>query len=274
MLGWRFTPVIFASGAPGGEDAPVTGEPPPPSRQPVRWHLVVPVKHADQAKTRLEPPHPLSRPALARAVAADTLREVCRALPPAQVTVVTSDPAARETARRLGARVVPDPGAGLNAAVAAGWAGGPVETPDETGGTVTPDGMGGAGTSRAARTRATPPRVARTRPGWAALLGDLPALRSEDLREALERCSAEHSAVVPDADGTGTVLLTSTVAPPTPRFGPGSAARHAEDATLLELDLPRLRRDVDTVADLALALALGVGPATSAVLGAPAQTSG
>lgn len=229
----------------------MTGEPWPPSRQPVRWHLVVPVKHADRAKTRLEPPHPLSRPALARAVAADTLHEVCRALPPGQVTVVTSDPAAQEVARRLGARVLPDPGAGLNAAVAAGWADGPVAATDRTG------WAGGSGATRA-------------RPGWAALLGDLPALRGEDLREALARCSAEPAAVVPDAEGTGTVLLTSTVAPPAPRFGPGSAARHAEDATLLELDLPRLRQDVDTVADLALALALGVGPATSRILGAPA----
>lgn len=101
------------------------------------------------------------------------------------------------------------------------------------------------------------------------LLGDLPALRAEDLVAALESCAAHPTCVVPDAEGTGTVLLTSTVGPPQPRFGPGSAARHALAATLLALDLPRLRRDVDTAADLATAMSLGVGPRTAAALGRP-----
>ena len=67
-----------------------------PQAQPgdVRWSLVVPVQDASRAKSRLAPPSPLSRPDLARAVARDTLEQVCRTLPPGQVTVVTSDPAA------------------------------------------------------------------------------------------------------------------------------------------------------------------------------------
>lgn len=211
---------------------------------PLRWHLVVPVKETSLGKTRLVPPAPLSRTDVALAVAADALEQVCRALPPEQVTVVTSDVEVARVARGLGARVLADPGAGLNAAVHAGW-----------------------GTSPAAD---GPPPSRPDRPGahgWAALLGDLPCLLADDLRTALARCAAFPRAVVPDAEGTGTVLLTSTEGPPEPRFGPGSAARHAVDAELLALDLPRLRRDVDTAADLEEALSLGVGPRTAAALG-------
>ncbi|WP_202613587.1 2-phospho-L-lactate guanylyltransferase [Ornithinimicrobium cerasi] len=197
--------------------------------EPTPWHVVVPVKRAVVAKTRLDPPPPLSRPDLARAVARDTLDAVCRAVPAAQVTVVTSDADARRAALTLGATVVPDPGTGLDDAVAAGLA-----------------------------TLAGP---------WCAvLLGDLPALDAASLRAALATCSAYPGAVVPDAQGTGTVLLTSTRGRPVPRFGPGSAARHARAATLLALDLPRLRRDVDTWADLGEALSLGVGKHTRAAL--------
>lgn len=197
--------------------------------RPTPWHLVVPVKRAVAAKTRLEPPPPLSRPHLARAVARDTLEAVCRAVPAAQVTVVTSDDTARRVARALGAAQLDDPGAGLDAALRAGL-----------------DAAGG--------------------PWRAVLLGDLPALTEEELRVALAACAAYPEAVVPDAQGTGTVLLTSTRGGPQPSFGQGSAARHARTATLLALDLPRLRRDVDTWADLGEALALGVGRHTRAAL--------
>lgn len=212
----------------------MTGAPPPPAGP--RWHVVVPVKDAARAKTRLRAPQPVARTTLARAVAVDTLEQVCRAVDPEQVTVVTSDAGASELARRLGARVVADPGRGLNAAVAAGFVGWP-----------------------------TGPTPGRT--GWAVLLGDLPSLRAPDLADALARCAAYPCAVVPDAEGTGTVLLTSTTGVPEPRFGPGSAQRHAETGVRLDLDAPRLRRDVDTAEDLAAAVALGVGPRTAAALG-------
>ncbi|GGK62793.1 2-phospho-L-lactate guanylyltransferase [Ornithinimicrobium pekingense] len=186
------------------------------------------MKDAELGKSRLEAPRPLRRSDLARAVAHDTVEAACAAVGAGQLTVVTSDAAIREVTLSLGARVVADPGAGLNAAVSAGWP----DLPD-------PGGQ---------------------RVGWAALLGDLPALRPEDLRAALERCGRHPAAFVPDAEGTGTVLLTSTVAPPLPLFGPGSAARHrAAGAVSLELDLPRLRRDVDLAQDLRAALALGAG---------------
>lgn len=204
---------------------------PVPASGAVRWHVVVPVKDAALAKSRLDAPEPLRRTDLARAVACDTLEAVCAAVGPAALTVVTSDALVRDVAVALGARVVPDPGSGLNGAVAAGWQ----HAPESDG----------------------------SRVGWAALLGDLPALRPGDLRAALAECARHRSAVVPDAAGTGTVLLTSTVAPPEPRFGPGSAARHeADGAAVLPLELPSLRRDVDLAEDLRAALSLGVGPHT------------
>ncbi len=204
-----------------------------PSSQ-VRWRIVVPVKHADLAKTRLHPPPTLSRPELARAVARDTLEAVCRTVYPADVVAVTSDPAATDTARGLGALVEPDPGGDLNDAVT-------------------------AGVRRALRDRG---------PGHlGVLLGDLPALRPTDLEAALLLCAAHSRAVVPDADGTGTVLLTAGPGQPLqPQFGTGSAARHAVSATLLLPDLPRLRRDVDDVRSLAEVARLGVGWHTAAVL--------
>lgn len=238
--------------------------------QPVSWHVVVPVKESVRAKSRLAAPYPLSTPALARAVAADTLEQVCRALPPSQVVVVTSDTHARQVAEGLGATVVPDPAEGLNAAVRAG-----LEKVQAAMGSLRGE-LGGL-RGELGGLRAGPENVqggpeglrgtAELRPGWAVLLGDLPALRAEDLVAALERCAAYPSCVVPDAAGTGTVLLTSTAGPPVPRFGSGSAARHAAGATLLELDLPRLRRDVDTAGDLADAVSLGVGPRTRQALG-------
>jgi 2-phospho-L-lactate guanylyltransferase len=104
------------------------------------------------------------------------------------------------------------------------------------------------------------------------LLGDVPALRPEDLSvalHALQTALAAHRAAtmaaVPDAEGSGTVLLGARAAGDlVPAFGPDSLARHVRrGAVRLDLDLPRLRRDVDTPADLAQALSLGAGPRTT-----------
>lgn len=207
----------------------------------VRWRLVLPVKEASLAKTRLNAPAPLSRPELARAIALDTLDSVCRALPPADVVTVTSDPVVGAAAAALGAQVVADPGEGLNAAVEAGVA-------------VASVGVAGTGCV-------------------AVLLGDLPALRPEDLVAALTACSDHVRAVVPDQEGTGTVLLTARDGIPLlPRFGSGSAARHAEVATVLTPDLPRLRQDVDDLAALEAVVRMGVGPHTAHVLAAAYRT--
>lgn len=101
--------------------------------------------------------------------------------------------------------------------------------------------------------------------GVAALVGDLPALRAEELDAALALAALHPSAFVADNAGTGTTLLTA--APGTvlaPRFGAGSAARHGADAVPLDAG-SGLRQDVDTAEDLAQAVRIGVGANTAAV---------
>jgi 2-phospho-L-lactate/phosphoenolpyruvate guanylyltransferase len=110
--------------------------------------------------------------------------------------------------------------------------------------------------------------AARTWPqdGIAALLGDLPALRPDELEVALAAAAGHPRSFVPDAAGTGTTLLAVT--PGTalePQFGPGSAARHATAAALLSAGAG-LRHDVDTAGDLRQAAILGLGPATATAL--------
>lgn len=109
----------------------------------------------------------------------------------------------------------------------------------------------------------------------AVLLGDLPALQPADLDAALVAASEHHWAFVPDADGTGTTLVTAAAGlPHALRFGDGSAEQH-RDAGYVELDVPEhsgLRRDVDTPAQLAELAALAaagavlLGPRTAALL--------
>jgi 2-phospho-L-lactate guanylyltransferase len=193
------------------------------------WHVVIPVKRTDQGKSRLGPAVGADRAMLSWAIADDTIAAAVAAVGPSRVVVVTSDDGVRTTWRTRGVVVVDDPGAGLNAAVRAGEA-------------ATPEG------------RLT-----------AALLGDVPALRPEDLVAALSAALEAGESFVPDDAGTGTVLRCG--AGFEPRFGADSAARHAADgAARLELDLPSLRTDVDDASSLAAARRIGLGQRTSALL--------
>jgi 2-phospho-L-lactate guanylyltransferase len=208
------------------------------------WTVLMPVKRLDAAKTRLRGAVPAAaHQRLVLALACDTAAAAVACPAVGRVVVVTSDPAARSALADVGADVVPDlPDAGLNQAIAYG------------------------------ATVARPRTPTAAMPGLAALAADLPALRAEELADAL-RAAADLAGpgmrgYVPDATGTGTVLLT---APPglclEPCFGPGSAAAHAASgAVALEGVWPGLRRDVDTPADLVSAAALGVGPRTCAAL--------
>jgi len=201
------------------------------------WRLVVPVKGRLSAKSRLHPPPGVTRSDLAHAIALDTLAAVAATIDTARLVVVTSDEQTATYAGSLGARVQPDPARGLIAAVYAGLA----------------------------HVRSV------LGPGpTAVLLGDLPALRPADLTAALLALQAHAAAFVPDADGTGSVLLAALDAVSVrPAFGVGSAAAHARHHVRLDLDLPRLRTDVDDDAGLRAAVALGVGRHTAAVLHAP-----
>lgn len=98
--------------------------------------------------------------------------------------------------------------------------------------------------------------AAQVRGPVAAMPADLPALRTEELTQALAQ-AVTHS-FVPDTEGTGTVLLAAPEGPLDPRFGQGSARAHElSGARRLVGDWPTLRRDVDTAGDLAEAIRLG-----------------
>jgi len=206
---------------------------------PDTWSVVMPVKALTAAKSRLADLGPGPRSALAHAFLVDSLAAVLACPAVSRASVVTDDRDVADLAARAGADVVTErPGSGLNAAVA-------------------------YGASVAA---------ARGELRVAALVADLPSLTAVDLATALRAAAHHHHAFVPDAAGTGTTLLAATgPAGLAPRFGPGSAAAHASlGATnlsrVVHAALATLRRDVDTLADLRAAIALGAGTATTSWL--------
>lgn len=208
------------------------------THDPAGWTIIVPVKPAAVGKSRLTDVG-TDREALARAIALDTITAAAAADQVARVIVVTDDPGVRAELRRVrNVEVVPEGDTrGLDAAIALGAA------------------AAGVGTPRAA------------------LLGDLPALRPADLDRALELAASVERGLVPDAETTGSTLVTARAgAVWVSAFGADSAARHRLlGCTDLAVERESsLRRDVDTAAQLSQAVALGVGPRTSAVLGAAA----
>jgi len=91
----------------------------------------------------------------------------------------------------------------------------------------------------------------------------LPALRAEDLDEALASLVPGRPAYVADVEGTGTTLYTAPYDEFDPSFGPDSAHAHlVGGAHAVEGELTSLRRDVDDLDDLRAAQALGLGPQT------------
>ena len=196
------------------------------------WSLVLPVKGGN-GKSRLALPDEDSRSALAIAFALDAIDAVTAAASVDRVIVVTSDVAVTRALLGTAVELVPDPEQGLNAAVRAGLA---LLDPGKPAG---------------------------------ALLADLPALTPADLDGALELAAQHPLALVPDAEGSGTTLATALRADAlVPRFGASSRAAH-EAAGHVLLELPEasgLRRDVDNLDDLRMALALGVGRHTAAAL--------
>ena len=195
------------------------------------WSVLIPVKLLAEAKSRLASLAGPRRAELALALASDTVTAVLASDAVARVIVITDDQDAAVALAALGALVVPDePRAGLNPALrhgaryaAARWPG---------------DGM-------------------------AALSADLPALRPEQIGQALRAAAAWPTAFVADAAGDGTTLYAARAGTPfRPAFGLASRARHAAGgAAELGLDgIGGLRRDVDTPSDLRGAVALGLGP--------------
>ncbi|WP_314430384.1 2-phospho-L-lactate guanylyltransferase [Microbacterium lacticum] len=186
---------------------------------PVSWTVMIPVKPPLVGKSRLGPATP-ERAALAAALALDTIGAVARARGVGRVMVVTADASfAQRLPRDVEVVAEPRP-AGIDAA------------------------LGRA----AARAGDATPR--------AALPADLAALQPEELATALEDAAAWPRAVVPDAEGCGTTLLTAAAGVPwRSAYGPESFSRHVTLGchALTIAEGSGLRCDLDTPAQLAAA---------------------
>lgn len=199
------------------------------------YALVVPVKRLAEAKSRLVGLTPIQRQLLAFGFALDTLNAASRCAQVSKLVVVTDEVQIRRRFRRQrGWTVLADPGAGLNTAISHGTA-----------------------------------YVAARYPtlSVAVLMADLPALRPDELDEALTEARQHPLAFVADSDGIGTTLFAARQAwSAATCFGTRSAARHLElGAVPVGARVPTVRRDVDTVQDVAGAMALGTGPWTRAL---------
>jgi 2-phospho-L-lactate/phosphoenolpyruvate guanylyltransferase len=199
---------------------------------------VIALKPIEHAKSRLAVPDPLRR-RLAWTMALDTLTALCHALP--HVLVVSDQPALEARLRRaeLAVEVISESGhVGMNSAL----------------------------------TRGALSLHAQGFTSVLACVGDLPALRPESVARILDASRFHPRSFVADASGVGTTMLVAHDVELAPQFqGRSAAAHHASGAVSLAAEAigspaADARRDVDTEADLAAAIGLGVGPATSALI--------
>jgi 2-phospho-L-lactate guanylyltransferase len=186
----------------------------------VEWVVLIPMKRLADAKSRLGCAVPQHRRSIARAMAETVVSTASRLPAVRHVVLVTPERWDQDAAPAI---VVPEPPTpGLNRALA-----------------------------HAARA------IASSWPGLgvAALLGDTAAGTTEEVGACLAAAAPHRRAVVADGAGTGTVMLTAGPgAELGPSFGENSRRAHvgsgAVDLTD-RLHVPLLRRDLDTVADLA-----------------------
>lgn len=200
--------------------------------------LIIAVKRLAVAKTRLAPAFPSrTREAVVLAMLADTVAAVSATDAVGRIMVVTPDADAAAAVAELGAEVLHDP------------------TPADH-----RDPLNHALTAAAAEFAGSVANIA-------VLQGDLPALQSYELVEAITAARANERSFVADRQGTGTAALFAFGAVLRPRFGADSAAQHRRSGAVeLTGAWPGLRCDIDTPEDLAVARQLGVGTATARAL--------
>ena len=201
--------------------------------------VIIAVKRLGAAKTRLAPVlSAAGRENIMLAMLVDTISAASAVAAVRTITIVTPDEVAADTARGLGALVVADP------------------TPEHH-----PDPLNNAILTAAAA-------VGKTTSNIVVLQGDLPALQSHELAEAIDAAKGHQRSFVGDRHGTGTAALFAFGVVPHPLFGPDSARRHADSGAFeLTEAWPGLRCDIDTAEDLSAAMRLGVGPATTHAVG-------
>lgn len=202
--------------------------------------LIIAVKRLAAAKTRLAPVFSAqTRESVVLAMLVDTLAAAKAVASLGSITVITPDDAAAAAAAELGADVLFDP---------------------------TPDGHRDPLNNAIA---AAEQSVADSTPNIVVLQGDLPALQTQELAEAIGAARGHRRSFVADRLGTGTAALCAFGTPLDPQFGPDSAARHRRSGAIeLTGAWPGLRCDIDTPDDLKVARQLGVGPATARAIGA------
>jgi len=191
--------------------------------------IVVPFRGAD-AKRRLQPLRPQARVELALAMLGDVLAACVETGP---TEVVTSDEAAAELARELGAAPLADPGGGQGAAVSAALV-------HATGGPIL------------------------------VVNADLPCVLARDLYALAGAVPPHGLALVAALDGTTNAMALSSPGLFAPLFGPGSALRFRAHATARGVEaalvsIPNLAGDVDSLVDLRR-LAARAGPRTQHAL--------
>ena len=200
--------------------------------------LIIAVKRLAVAKTRLAPV--FSAPTRERVVLAmllDTITAAAKEPSLRGITVVTPDDVAAEAARQLGADVLADP------------------TPDGH-----PDPLNNAIVAAETVVGSAPDPPSNV----IVLQGDLPALQTQELAQAIAAARAHRRSFVADRHGSGTVALFAFGSPLEPAFGPDSARRHRHSGAVeLTGPWPGMRCDIDTPEDLQAARRLGVGPATA-----------
>jgi 2-phospho-L-lactate/phosphoenolpyruvate guanylyltransferase len=184
---------------------------------------ILPVKRFDQAKQRLgEALGASTRATLAAAMSADVLAQIQRATSLDEIFVVSGEPAVQKLATEAGATLIDDPAE---------------------------KGQSQATLSGLARAAAKGYERALLVPG------DCPLVDPGEV-DLLVRGSEEEVVIVPDRHDTGTnALLLDPSGSFEPKFGPGSLARHVEQAQSRGLrhvvtTVPSLGLDVDTGDDL------------------------
>lgn len=203
--------------------------------------LIIAVKRLAAAKTRLAPVFSArTRESVVLAMLVDTVTAAAGVAAVGSITVVTPDDAAAAAAVRLGAQVIADP---------------------------TPEGHD----DPLNHAIATAERfVAESFANVVALQGDLPALQTQELAEAIAAARAHRRSFVADRLATGTAALCAFGTALEPQFGSDSAARHRRSGAIeLTGAWPGLRCDVDTPADLAAARRLGIGGSTARAIAHP-----
>lgn len=206
------------------------------------WHVVVPLKGWDTAKSRLGLSDEARR-LVVQAMAADTLAAIARCQTVERVSVLVRDQSLVDSPTLAGADdVVVQPGSAGSLDAALSWFAGSWFTDSQL-------------------DAATP---------LAVVVADLPTLRATSLAEVLRLASQHPSAMVADRHGTGSTILTVwSAALLAPRFGLDSAFAHRAAGAAPISAAPNVTCDVDTADDLSHAITLGLGRSTQALVGRP-----